>query len=166
MLVDSIGAGRPRRKERKMVRRLVILALLTMALLVASIPPATADDVQRRGRRCSQEFGGVRACAFLLVNYTLHTIRAFGEVHNNRTNDYAWLNNVALMRGGRASAPSENRGDAAGPGQRKLGYSRLHFCESSPQAYRSRISMIIPKPRSRRAVVNWESDLAKTTCRY
>jgi hypothetical protein len=148
-----------------MVRRIVTLVLLTVALLVASVPLATADDVQQRGRRCSQEFSGVRACAFLLVNYTWHTIRAFGEVHNNRTNDYAWLNNIALMRGRHPSAPSENRGDAAGPGQRKVGYSRLHFCESSPQAYRSRISMIIPKPRSRRAVVNWESDLAETTCR-
>jgi len=154
----------PRRKEREMVRRVVTPVLLTVALLVASVPPATADDVQRRGRRCSQEFRGIRVCAFLLVNYTWHTIRAFGEVHNNRTNDYAWLNNVALMRGGRPSRPSENRGDAAGPGERKLGYSHLHFCQSSPQAYRSRIGVIIPAPRSRRAVVNWESDLAETTC--
>lgn len=153
--------GKAQAKGEGMVQRVVTLVLLTVALLVASVPAAHADDVLRRGRRCSEEIIGVHVCAFLLVNYTLHTVRAFGEVINNRTHEYAWLNNVYLMRGGHASEPTENPGDAAGPGERELGYSYLHFCESSPQGYRSRISVIIPGP----AVVNWESHLAETTCR-
>jgi hypothetical protein len=143
-----------------MVRRVVTLVLLTVALLVASVPAADVEVVRRRGRRYSQEINGVAVCAFLLVNYTLHTIRAFGEVINNRESGDAWINNVYLMRGG-ASEPTENPGPFAEPGDRVLGYSELHPCESSPQGYRARISVLIPGS----PVVNWESHLAETTCR-
>jgi hypothetical protein len=119
-----------------------------------------ADDVHRRGRRCSEGIIGIQMCALLLVNYTLYTIRAFGEVINHRDHDYAWLNNVCLMRGDHASEPTEDPGDAAGPGERKFGYSALHFCESSPLAYRSRISVVMPGT----FVMSWESHLAETTC--
>lgn len=116
-----------------MVRRVVTLVLLTVALLVASVPAAHADDVLRRGRRCSEEIIGVQVCAFLLVNYTLHTVRAFGEVINNRTHEYAWLNNVYLMRGGHASEPTETRET---PPDRARGNWATPTCTSASRARR------------------------------
>jgi hypothetical protein len=50
-----------------MGRRVVMLVLLTVALLVAGALVAHADDVQRPGRRCSEEIIGIQMCAFLLL---------------------------------------------------------------------------------------------------
>jgi hypothetical protein len=156
----------PLRGTTKVIGSMVVaIVLLTMAVLMASVPAAHAEDVQRRGRRCSATFApGVRVCAFLLVNYTLHTIRAYGEIINNSFSYEPRLNNVYLLRGGHASEPTENPGEPAAPGERQFGWSQLHFCESSPQAYMARISAFVTY-LGVDYPVNWDSDLAETTCR-
>jgi hypothetical protein len=121
---------------------------------------AQADNVQQRGRRCKTEFG-YKYCAFLLVNYTQHTVRAFAELHNLTSNSCcAWIQSVVLLRGGNASEPTEQPGDIAGPGSRVFGWSELHPCEASPQAYRARISVAIGGTIGRIL----DSNLAETTC--
>jgi hypothetical protein len=173
-----------------MVRRVTTVVLLTAALLLAGVPvaqarglqqpergvpvaqvdnlqqpgladvqAAKADNVQQRGRRCRTEFG-YKYCAFLLVNYTRHTVRAFAELHNLTSDSCcAWIQSAVLLRGGNASEPTEQTGDIAGPGSRVFGWSELHPCEASPQGYRSRISVNIGGIGRL-----LDSDLAETTC--
>lgn len=141
-----------------MVRRVVTVVLLTTALLLAGIQAAQADDLQQRGRRCRTEFG-YQYCSFVLINYTRHTARAFGELHNGTQGCCAWIQSVVLLRGGHASEPTEHAGDIPGPGSRVFAWSELHPCEASPQGYRARISLNIGG--TGRIL---DSNLAETTC--
>lgn len=173
------------------MRRVATMVLLTAALLLAGVPAAQAqrlqqlehgveaaqaddlqqqglagvqaaqaDNVQQRGRRCKTE-SGYKYCAFLLVNYTQHTVRAFAELHNlTQDSCCAWIQAAVLLRGGNASEPTEHTGDIAGPGSRVFGWSELHPCEASPQAYRARISVAIGGTIGRIL----DSNLAETTC--
>jgi hypothetical protein len=150
------------------------VVLLTAVLLLAGVPAAQAqhlqqpgrgveaaqaDDVQQRGRRCRTEFG-YQYCAFLLVNYTQHTVRAFGELQNlTQDTCCAWIQSAVLLRGGNASEPTEHVGDIPGPGGRVFAWSELHPCQASPQAYRARIGVNIGGIGR-----ILDSNLAETTC--
>lgn len=143
-----------------MARRVATAVLLTVALLVAGVQAAQADDLQQRGRRCRTEFG-YEYCTFLLVNYTQHTVRAFGELRNNTESCCAWTQSAVLLRGGNASEPTEHAGDIPGGlGRRVFAWSELHPCEASPQGYRARISVNIGGIGR-----SLDSNLAETTCR-
>jgi hypothetical protein len=155
------------------VRRVATLVLLTTALLASvqaaqahslqepgrSVQAAQADDLQQRGRRCRTEFG-YKYCTFLLVNYTQHTVRAMGELHNlTQDSCCAWIQSAVLLRGGNASEPTEHAGDIPRPGGRVFAWSELHSCEASPQGYRARIGVAIGGIG--RVL---DSNLAETTC--
>jgi hypothetical protein len=142
-----------------MVRRVATVVLLTVALLLAGVQAAQADDLQQRGRRCRTEFG-YQYCSYLLVNYSRHTVRAFGELRNGTQSCCAWIQSAVLLRGGNASEPTEHAGDIPGPGSRVFAWSELHPCEASPQGYRARISVNIGGIGR-----ILDSNLAETTCR-
>jgi hypothetical protein len=142
-----------------MARRVATVVLLAMALLLGGVQAAQADDLQQRGRRCRTEFG-YQYCSYLLVNYSRHTVRAFGELRNGTQSCCAWIQSAVLLRGGNASEPTEHAGDIPGPGSRVFAWSELHPCEASPQGYRARISVNIGGIGR-----ILDSNLAETTCR-